>query len=125
LFTGVASVQIKISARHGQLSEATREKINAKVAKLARYFERLTAIEVTVNLEHPEAAGVELLVSAEHKHDFVAADRAENVLTAVESVVHKVEQQIRKYKERIQGHRFASPGQLAAEAASPPDTEGQ
>jgi putative sigma-54 modulation protein len=113
-------VQIKISARHGQLSEATREKISAKVTKLGRYFERLTAIEVTVNLEHPETPGVELLVSAEHKHDFVAADRAENMLTAVESVVHKVEQQIRKYKERIQEHRFTSPGQLAAEAASPP-----
>ena len=48
-------MQIKISARHGQLSEATREKISAKVSKLARYFERLTAIEVTVNLEHADA----------------------------------------------------------------------
>jgi putative sigma-54 modulation protein len=112
-------VQIKISARHGQLSEATREKISAKVAKLARYFERLTAIEVTVNLEHAESPSVELLVSAEHKHDFVATDRSENMLTAVEATVHKVEQQIRKYKERIQGHRFASPGELSAEVASP------
>ncbi len=113
-------MQIRISARHGQLSEASREKITAKVAKLERYFERLTAIEVTVNLERAEAPSVELLVSAEHKHDFVATDRAANMLTAVESVVHKVEQQIRKYKERIQGHRFASPGQLAAEAAASP-----
>lgn len=113
-------MQIKISARHGQLSEATREKISVKVAKLERYFERLTAIEVTVNLEHADAPSVELLVSAEHKHDFVATDRSENMLTAVESVVHKVEQQIRKYKERIQGHRFASPGELATETASRP-----
>ena len=119
-------MQIKISARHGQLSEASREKISAKVSKLARYFERLTAIEVTVNLEHAEAPSVELLVSAEHKHDFVSTDRAENMLAAVEAAVHKVEQQIRKYKERIQGHRFLSPGELAAEAALPPtEAEGQ
>ena len=119
-------MQIKISARHGQLSEASREKISAKVSKLARYFERLTAIEVTVNLEHAESPSVELLVSAEHKHDFVAADRAENMLAAVEAALHKVEQQIRKYKERIQGHRFLSPGELAAEAALPPaEAEGQ
>jgi putative sigma-54 modulation protein len=86
----------------------------------------LTAIEVTVDLGHAEAPSVELLVSAEHKHDFVATDRAANMLTAVEGAVQKVEQQIRKYKERIQGHRFTSPGQLAAEAASPPaEVEGQ
>jgi putative sigma-54 modulation protein len=126
LFPGVASVQVKISARHGHLSEASREKISAKVSKLAKYFERLTAIEVTVNLEHAESPSIELLVSAEHKHDFVATDRAESLLAAVESVAHKVEQQIRKYKERIQEHRFASPGQLAAEAAFPPgEAEGQ
>jgi len=110
-------VQTKISVRHGQLSEATREKIAAKVSRLARLFERLTAIEVTVDLEHADAPVVELLVSAEHKHDFVARDRGENMLSTVESVVHKVEQQIRKYKERIQGHRYTPTGQAAAEAA--------
>ena len=119
-------MQIKISARHGQLSEATREKISAKVGKLARYFERLTAIEVTLNLEHAESPVAEILVSAEHKHDFVATDRGMSVLAAVESAVHKIEQQIRRYKERIQGHRFISPGHLAAEVSSPPgETEGQ
>ena len=117
-------MQIKISARHGQLSEATREKISAKVGKLARLFERLTAIEVTVDLEHADSPSVELLVSAEHKHDFVATDRAENMLAAVEAAVHKVEQQIRKYKERVQGHRFQSPGELSANI-TPPAEEGQ
>jgi ribosome-associated translation inhibitor RaiA len=67
-------VQIKISARHGQLSDATREKISAKVEKLARLFERLSAIEVTIDLEHEQKPAVDLRVSAEHKHDFVAAE---------------------------------------------------
>ena len=42
-------MQTKISVRHGQLSDATRAKIAAKVDKLHRVFERLTAIEVTVD----------------------------------------------------------------------------
>ena len=49
-------MQINISARHGHLSDATRGKITAKVEKLARLFERLTAIEVTVDLEHEQNA---------------------------------------------------------------------
>lgn len=108
-------MQIKISARHGQLSDATRSKIEGKVEKLSRYFERLTSIAVTVDLEHPDSPEVEVLASAEHKHDFVATDRSENLLSAVEAAVHKVEQQLKKYKAKIQEHRIPSTGRLAAE----------
>jgi putative sigma-54 modulation protein len=116
-------VQINISTRHGQISDAAREKIRLKVGKLARYFERLTAINVTIDMEHPETPGVELLASAEHKHDFVATDRGENMFTSVENVVQKIEQQLRKYKEKIQGHRFTGTGQAAAEAQARPRDE--
>jgi putative sigma-54 modulation protein len=95
-------VQIQISTRHGHVSDATQEKIRSKVERLNRYFERLTTIEVTLDMEHPTAASVDVKVSAEHKHDFVAAAKAENLLAAVDAVVEKMEQQLRKYKERVQ-----------------------
>lgn len=95
-------MQTKISMRHGHLSDATQEKLSAKVEKLSRIFDRLTSISVTVDLEHEERPEVSLEVSAEHKHDFVAAATADNLWAAVESAVHKVEQQLRKYKEKIQ-----------------------
>ena len=102
-------MQISVSTRHGQLSKKRQVEIVAKVEKLSRYFERLTAIEVTVDLEHPETPGVDLRVSAEHKHDFLATDRSHSVMGAVDQVVHKMEGQLRKYKEKIQSrHRTAS-----------------
>jgi putative sigma-54 modulation protein len=99
---GADSVQIQISTRHGHVSDATQEKIRSKVERLNRYFERLTTIEVTLDVEHPEAPAVDVRVSAEHKHDFVATAKAENLLAAVDAVVEKMEQQLRKYKERVQ-----------------------
>ena len=98
-------MQISISARHGHLSEATQEKVRAKVEKVIRLFERLQAIEITIDLQTPASVNVELLVSAEHKHDFVASDSGEDLMGCVDSVVHKIEQQLRKYKERVQEHR--------------------
>ena len=95
-------MQISISARHGHLSEATRAKITAKAEKLAKLFERLTVIEVTVDLEHSEKPIVELCVSAEHKHDFVAKEAADEMWAAIDGAIHKIEQQLRKYKEKIQ-----------------------
>jgi len=97
-------VQISISARHGHLSEATQAKITARLEKLPKYFERLTSVEMTVNLEHREAPSVDLRVSAEHKHDFVATECAGELMAAVDCAMHKVEQQLRKYKEKVQDH---------------------
>ena len=64
-------MQIKISTRHGNLSDKTRSKIESKVEKLTRIFDRLSEIAVTVDLEHRDDPSVDLKVSAEHKHDFV------------------------------------------------------
>jgi putative sigma-54 modulation protein len=98
-------VQIKISSRHGHLSEESQSVIRDKVSKLPHYFERLTSIEATVDLKSDHQKTVELLVSAEHKHDFVARESHTDVMVAVDMVVEKMEGQLRRYKEKVQDHR--------------------
>ena len=55
-----------------------------------------------MDLEHRDAPNVDLQVSAEHKHDFVAVCRAMELMAAIDDVVEKMEQQLRKYKEKVQ-----------------------
>ena len=93
-------MQISISVRHGHISAATQEKVTQKVQKLQRYFDRVTAIEVTLDLERRDAPGAELRVSAEHTENFVATESAASVLSAVDGAIHKLEQQLRKHKEK-------------------------
>lgn len=113
-------MQIKTSARHGHLSEATKQFIEEKANKLLHLFDRLTMIEVTVDLQN-DLKIVEFRVQAEHKHDMVAKAEAHDLLGAVDIVLHKLEMQLRRYKEKIQDHRRAS---SAGERASPAaDTE--
>jgi len=102
-------VQIRISTRHGGVSEETRARIKGKVEKLTRLFDRLTAIEVTIDLERRDEPSVDLRVSAEHKHDFVASNRSNDLMGSIDQVIHKLEQQLRKYKQKIQD-RHRSPG---------------
>jgi putative sigma-54 modulation protein len=102
-------VQVIVSARHGQLSAATQEKVTEKVEKLRRFFDRITRIEVTVNLDNRESPSVEVCVSAEH-----------------DSVIHKLEQQLRKHKEKIQdGHRKPGRKQLEPPAAVDTADDGE
>jgi putative sigma-54 modulation protein len=98
-------VQINISTRHGNLSAETQDKIRQKVEKLRRLFDRVTAIQVTTNLEHREAPNLELRVSVEHAEDFVAAETSTSVSAALDGAIHKVEQQLRKYKDKRRDRR--------------------
>jgi putative sigma-54 modulation protein len=115
-------VQIQISTRHGQLSDASRERIAAKAEKLLRIFDRLTSIEVIIDLTDEQMPRVDLKVSAEHKHDFVAHDQSDNLMGSVDAVIHRLEQQLRKYKEKVQErHRSTDPRHR--EAISNPESE--
>ena len=96
-------MQIDISARHGHLSDASRDKIVSKVGKLQRYFDRLFSIKVIVDLKDSGYPRVDIQVSAEHKHDFVAHEQTGSLWGSVDAVVQKLEQQLRRYKEKVQG----------------------
>lgn len=97
-------MQIKISTRHGHLNDEMQKFIEQKAEKLLRFFERLTSIAVTVDLENSSKM-VEFVVSAEHKHDFVARESHTDIRAAVDLVLDKLEKQLRKYKEKVQDHR--------------------
>jgi putative sigma-54 modulation protein len=122
-------VQVRIAVRHGYLSEDTQALIREKAEKLVNLFDRLTLIEVTVDLKdrgdrkpglkdkgddgragpdrrtEEDNCRVELLVQAEHKHDIVAHTCHKDVLAAVDLTLDKVQAQLRRYKEKIQDRR--------------------
>jgi ribosome hibernation promoting factor len=106
--SGAFFVQTKISTRHGHLSDEHQEQIRQKLKRLENHFGRLMMIEVIVDVANDDKH-VEVLVSAEHKHDFVATESAKELGTAVDRALDRVDQQLRKYKERIQDHRHTPP----------------
>jgi putative sigma-54 modulation protein len=102
------SVQIAITCRHGSIPDDVRDYLSRKSEKLLTYFERVTAIGVTVIFANEQVKGrirVEILLDAEHKHNFVATDDGDEVLSTFDRALTKMEQQLRKYKAKIQDHR--------------------
>ena len=97
-------MQIEISTRHGDLSPEQQRHLHDKAEKLCKYFGRLMAIEVAV-AQGKQAWNVEILVSAEHKHDFVAREQGPTPESAMDQCVHKIENQLRRYKEKVQNHK--------------------
>lgn len=100
-------MQVTVSARHGHLNDDTQTQLQEKAEKLLHFFDRLTAIAVTVDL-HREREGkvtVEIIAHAEHKHEFVATDKDADVQHAFGLAAERIKQQIKHYKEKLQDHR--------------------
>lgn len=98
-------MQVKVSARHGHLSEANQKAVADKAENLLHFFDRLLMIEVTVDFLKNDDFLVEILAEAEHKHEFVGKGQAADLMVAVSGAKEKVKQQIKHHKERIQDHR--------------------
>jgi putative sigma-54 modulation protein len=101
-------VQVAIACRHGTLRPETQDYVVQKAEKLLTYFDRVTAIGVTFDFSNGSTTA-EILVDAEHKHNFVATESASEAAVAFDGALHKMEHQIKKYKEKIQDHRRTPP----------------
>ena len=117
-------MQVAITSRHGTLSPSAHEHIAKKAEKLLTFFDRVTAINVTVDFSN-DRINVEILVDAEHRHDLVASESGDNVIPVFDAALHKMEQQVRKYKEKIQDHRRDPALSDIAEAAEKRNPEAQ
>jgi putative sigma-54 modulation protein len=102
------NMQVNVSARHGTLQPGDQELIEEKAIKLRRLYDRVNAIEVTIDLKQLDKPVVEIKVSAEQAEDSIARGEATNVIAALDIAIPKVEQQLRKLKDRKTGNRTAA-----------------
>ncbi len=98
-------MQIQVQARHGSLADATRQKIADKVEKLGRFIERVSNIDVMVDLEKADQPVVEVVVATELKKDFRADYSSGDLWGCLDQTIDKIEQQMRKFKEKMTDHR--------------------
>lgn len=98
-------MQINISTRHGHLSEGAQGKITEKVEKIGKFIERITHIDVVVDLEKADHPSVEILVQTEHKgKEFKASHESNELFGSVDQAMDKIVQQIKKFKEKLTSH---------------------
>ena len=101
-------MQVAITCSHGNIKPELHEYITRKSEKLLTYFERVTQIQVTLDFIDDRVRS-EVLVDAEHKHNFVAHAEGDDAGAVFDAALHKMEQQIRRYKEKVQDHRRDKP----------------
>lgn len=109
--------RVDITARHGHVTDHSRDYVTKKASKLVRFNDRITRIQVLMDEPNGDRE-VEMIVHIDAGATLVAKERAAGLHEAVDLLVEKLERQIKKDKERLKDHKVVG-GRGVEPAAGP------
>ena len=96
-------MQLKLTARHDNPSDAVRQYAEAKLSKLDRRLHDLTLVEVTFSRErNPSIADDHTVEAVVHTKgpNLVARESAPTYEAAIDQLVDKLERQVERYRDK-------------------------
>lgn len=95
-------MQINLSGHHVEITDALRESVNSKFAKLERHFDHINNVYVVLTIEkNNQIAEATVHLNGTEVH--AKADNAD-MYASIDSLVDKLDRQILKYKGKITQH---------------------
>ena len=96
-------MNIRVTCRHCELGSDLKEYVEEKVSRLAHYFDRVDEAHVVLQVEgHRSIADITVHAS---RAVISSEQTADDLRSAFDRAMDKVERQIRRYKERIRNHK--------------------
>jgi len=99
-----------IVGRHIELDDDTKEYAEKKLLKAETFFDKIIEANMILSAEkHRRTA--EVTLNAKHAV-FHAKEETENLNSAIDSVMEKVEVQVKKFKEKLKDHKHQAKGAI-------------
>lgn len=95
-------MQLSITGHHLEITESLRDYVGSKLTRLERHFDNVTDIHCILTVEKlRHKAEAKINVSG----NTLFADSVEdNMYAAIDTLVDKLDRQIKKHKEKIKAH---------------------
>lgn len=102
-------MRLHVSARHLKLTDSIAAYIEKKLQKAERYFNQLIWAQAILEVQkHRHLA--EFVMHGAHR-TFRAKAEAGDLYAAIDLAIDKMDQQLRKYKEKLKLHRVGGESQ--------------
>ena len=98
-------MDITITSRHQPVDDQVRQYLNEKLQWTSRLFDRITAIDAILDAEHGEFVVELVAVAPPHHHRFAAKAEGHDLRQVIDAADHKLEAQLRSWKDRLVDHR--------------------
>ena len=96
-------MQINFTGHHIEVTPALRQFAQEKFSKLGKHFDKITSVNVVFQVEKlRQIAEATILVSKGELH---ASSESDNMYTAIDLLIDKLDKQLVKHKEKMKDHR--------------------
>jgi putative sigma-54 modulation protein len=96
-------MQINLTGRHLDITEAIRSYVQNKFERLERHFDHVTNVHVILSVEKlRQKAEASMHISGA---DVFADSEHEDMYAAIDTLVDKLDRQVLKHKEKMKNHR--------------------
>ena len=102
---GAQKVNIRITGRHLDVTDAIREYVEKKIGRLERYYNKLLELEVTLDGEGSQLKKVEILAKPANHELFVVHEEAEDLYACFDAALDKMERRLSRWKEKSRDDR--------------------
>ncbi|MBT8063331.1 MAG: ribosome-associated translation inhibitor RaiA [Xanthomonadales bacterium] len=106
-------MQINITGHHVDITPPLRAYVTEKMQRLARHFDRITSVNVILNVEKLEQMA-EATVNAGGRTLF-ANSKDMDMYAAIDGLVDKLDRQVRRLKDRLRDHHHERPDSLVSQ----------
>lgn len=110
-------MNIKITGRTEDVTKAMKKKASAKVAKLMKFYGRITWVDVKMDVEQ-ERNRVEVSAGLSRGATVVGKAESTDMYAAIDLATDKIARQLRRHKEKLADHR-----PRRADAAPAPESD--
>ncbi len=97
-------MQITVKGRHMGVSDALKAYCDEKAERLPRFLDRIQSIEFIVDGKDG-LHSVEIIVHSAGTDPFVARLQHEDAYAAVDLLIDKIEEQLRRHKEKLRNRK--------------------
>ena len=101
-------MNVTVEARHMEVTDAMRDYVQSKIAKLPRYYDSIQSVEAVLDREADHTV-VEIVVTARRKATFVATHRDPDMYAGIDQCLHKISEQLRRHKDKVRDRQAAPP----------------
>ncbi len=100
-------MNVSVIGRHVELTEAMRRHAEDRVAKFSRYYDGLQNVDIIFDTDGGQGA-IEIVATGKRKRVFVAHHRGSDMYANVDQCCHKIEEQLRRHKDRVRDRQGPS-----------------
>jgi len=97
-------MEITVTFRHLEPNEALKQYVHEKVSRIEKYLTRVTEVTVILSLEKRSNIA-EVIVNVNRAQITAKETNEDNMYTAIDLVMDKIERQTKKYKDKITSHK--------------------